>query len=159
MNFINKSGIVKGVEFMGFSEKFGVESIDGKALCSCANCGEGCFWFRLIQILIRRNNIMMQDDCNGLSNKVSLLIKEINSYDSQNNFPSKNKKIKIIIGDDVYPSKFIQNTSTANIPFYKNNGFNHVAFLTKEAMVRRAHIEFDNVLKYIDGNPINVCNL
>lgn len=35
----------------------------------------------------------------------------------------------------------------------------HVAFLTKEAMVRRAHIEFDNVLKYIDGNPINVCNL
>ena len=116
---------------MGFSEKFGVESIDGKVLCSCANCAGRCFWFILIQILIRRNNIMMQDDCNGFSNKVLLLINEIDSYDSQNDFPSKDKTIKIIIGDDVYPSKFIQNTSTNNIPFYKNNGFNHVAFLTK----------------------------
>lgn len=35
----------------------------------------------------------------------------------------------------------------------------HVAFLTKEAMVRRAKIEFDNVLSYINGNPINVCEI
>lgn len=35
----------------------------------------------------------------------------------------------------------------------------HVAFLTKEAMVRRAKIEFDNVLSYIDGKPENVCKL
>ena len=35
----------------------------------------------------------------------------------------------------------------------------HVAFLTKEAMVRRAKIEFNNVLSYIDGKPENVCKL
>lgn len=35
----------------------------------------------------------------------------------------------------------------------------HVAFLTKEAMVRRAHIEFDNVLAYVNGKPQNVCKL
>lgn len=35
----------------------------------------------------------------------------------------------------------------------------HVAFLTKEAMVRRAHIEFDNVVKYLDGNPVNICKI
>ncbi len=35
----------------------------------------------------------------------------------------------------------------------------HVAFLTKEAMVRRAHIEFSNVLAYLDGRPENVCAL
>ena len=35
----------------------------------------------------------------------------------------------------------------------------HVAFLTKEAMVRRAKIEFANVLAFIDGKPENVCKL
>jgi D-3-phosphoglycerate dehydrogenase len=33
----------------------------------------------------------------------------------------------------------------------------HVAFLTKEAMIRRAKIEFDNVISYINGNPENIC--
>lgn len=35
----------------------------------------------------------------------------------------------------------------------------HVAFLTKEAMVRRARIEFENVYAYINGDPQNVCRL
>lgn len=35
----------------------------------------------------------------------------------------------------------------------------HVAFLTKEAMVRRAKIEFDNVNAYLAGKPENVCNI
>ncbi len=34
----------------------------------------------------------------------------------------------------------------------------HVAFLTKEAMQRRAIIEFDNVTAYLKGKPENVCN-
>lgn len=33
----------------------------------------------------------------------------------------------------------------------------HVAFLTKEAMVRRAKIEFENVMAYVNGKPENVC--
>lgn len=33
----------------------------------------------------------------------------------------------------------------------------HVAFYTKEAMFRRARIEFDNVIKYVDGKPENIC--
>lgn len=32
----------------------------------------------------------------------------------------------------------------------------HVGFLTDEAMVIRAHIAFDNVQKYLDGNPQNI---
>lgn len=35
----------------------------------------------------------------------------------------------------------------------------HVAFLTKEAMVRRAKIEFQNVYAYLEGKPENVCAL
>lgn len=35
----------------------------------------------------------------------------------------------------------------------------HVAYLTKEAMVRRAHIEFSNVLAYLEGKPQNICEL
>ena len=35
----------------------------------------------------------------------------------------------------------------------------HVAFATKEAMVRRAKIEFDNVYAYLQGKPENVCRL
>lgn len=35
----------------------------------------------------------------------------------------------------------------------------HVAFLTKEAMIRRARIEFDNVLAFLEGEPVNVCGL
>ena len=35
----------------------------------------------------------------------------------------------------------------------------HVAFLTHEAMQRRAKIEFDNVLAYVNGEPKNVCTL
>ncbi len=35
----------------------------------------------------------------------------------------------------------------------------HVAFLSEEAMVRRAHIEFSNVLAYLNGEPQNVCKL
>ncbi len=33
----------------------------------------------------------------------------------------------------------------------------HVAFLTKESMVRRARTEFDNVYAYLEGKPTNVC--
>jgi len=35
----------------------------------------------------------------------------------------------------------------------------HVAFLSEEAMVRRAEIEFSNVYAYLDGKPENVCAL
>lgn len=35
----------------------------------------------------------------------------------------------------------------------------HVAFATKEAMVRRAKIEFDNVYAYLEGKPENLCKL
>lgn len=35
----------------------------------------------------------------------------------------------------------------------------HVAFLTHEAMERRAKIEFDNVIAWLDGEPKNVCTL
>lgn len=35
----------------------------------------------------------------------------------------------------------------------------HVAFLTKEAMVRRAKIEFDNVLAFLNGKPQNICKI
>lgn len=33
----------------------------------------------------------------------------------------------------------------------------HVAFLTKEAMERRAQIEFENVIAFCEGRPQNVC--
>ncbi|NLK05536.1 MAG: hydroxyacid dehydrogenase, partial [Spirochaetales bacterium] len=33
----------------------------------------------------------------------------------------------------------------------------HVAFLTKEAMVRRSVTEFDNVLSYLNGEVKNRC--
>ena len=35
----------------------------------------------------------------------------------------------------------------------------HVAFLTEEAMERRAVIEFDNVRAWLEGHPTNVCAL
>jgi len=35
----------------------------------------------------------------------------------------------------------------------------HVAFLSEEAMVRRAHIVFDNLAAYLRGEPENVCAL
>lgn len=35
----------------------------------------------------------------------------------------------------------------------------HVAFLTHEAMIRRADIEFDNVFSYLEGTPKNKCEL
>lgn len=35
----------------------------------------------------------------------------------------------------------------------------HVGFLTEEAMERRAQIEFDNVIAWLDGTPRNVCEL
>jgi len=35
----------------------------------------------------------------------------------------------------------------------------HVAFLTKEAMERRAKIEFDNVYSFLRGQPKNICQL
>lgn len=34
----------------------------------------------------------------------------------------------------------------------------HVAFLSDESMVRRAHIAFDNVIAYLNGAPKNVCD-
>ncbi len=34
----------------------------------------------------------------------------------------------------------------------------HVAFLSDESMVRRAHIAFDNVTAYLNGAPQNVCD-
>lgn len=33
----------------------------------------------------------------------------------------------------------------------------HIAFATKESMIRRAKIEFDNVSAYLQGKPENVC--
>ncbi len=33
----------------------------------------------------------------------------------------------------------------------------HQAFISEEAMLRRAKIVFDNVYAYLDGNPVNVC--
>lgn len=33
----------------------------------------------------------------------------------------------------------------------------HVGFLSQEAMIRRAHIVFDNVMAYLRGEPQNVC--
>lgn len=35
----------------------------------------------------------------------------------------------------------------------------HVAFASKESMVRRAKIVFDNIYAYLEGNPINVCKI
>lgn len=35
----------------------------------------------------------------------------------------------------------------------------HVAFLSQEAMIRRAHIVFANLQAYLDGRPENVCPL
>ena len=35
----------------------------------------------------------------------------------------------------------------------------HIAFLSQEAMVRRAHIAFENTCAYLDGTPRNVCEL
>ncbi|MCD8036949.1 MAG: 2-hydroxyacid dehydrogenase [Clostridiales bacterium] len=35
----------------------------------------------------------------------------------------------------------------------------HVAFASKESMIRRAHIVFDNINAYLEGSPINVCTL
>ena len=35
----------------------------------------------------------------------------------------------------------------------------HVGFLTHEAMQRRAKIEFDNVVAYVEGRAQNVCEL
>ena len=34
----------------------------------------------------------------------------------------------------------------------------HVAFLSDESMIRRAHIAFDNTLAYLAGSPQNICN-
>lgn len=35
----------------------------------------------------------------------------------------------------------------------------HVAFLTREAMIRRAHIVFDNMIAYASGKPQHFCQL
>ncbi len=35
----------------------------------------------------------------------------------------------------------------------------HIAFASKESMIRRAHIVFENVYRYLDGEPQNVCPL
>ncbi len=35
----------------------------------------------------------------------------------------------------------------------------HVAFASKESMVRRAKIVFDNLYAYLEGKPINVCSI
>lgn len=35
----------------------------------------------------------------------------------------------------------------------------HVAFLSEESMIRRAHIAFDNTMAYLEGHPENVCQL
>ena len=35
----------------------------------------------------------------------------------------------------------------------------HVAFLSEEAMIRRAHIAFENMTAYIHGSPRNVCEI
>ena len=32
----------------------------------------------------------------------------------------------------------------------------HIAFATKEALVKRAMIVFDNVARWVDGTPVNV---
>ena len=35
----------------------------------------------------------------------------------------------------------------------------HVAFLSEESMIRRAHIVFRNLQAYLDGTPMNVCRI
>lgn len=35
----------------------------------------------------------------------------------------------------------------------------HVAFASKESMIRRAHIVFDNLYAYLDGRPVNVVDI
>ena len=35
----------------------------------------------------------------------------------------------------------------------------HVAFASKESMIRRAHIVFDNLYAYLDGKPVNVVDI
>lgn len=35
----------------------------------------------------------------------------------------------------------------------------HQAFISQEAMIRRARIVFENVSAYLDGSPVNVCQL
>ncbi|QWT17963.1 hydroxyacid dehydrogenase [Collinsella sp. zg1085] len=35
----------------------------------------------------------------------------------------------------------------------------HVAYLTQEAMIRRAHIEFENVAAWLAGTPQNLCEI
>ena len=35
----------------------------------------------------------------------------------------------------------------------------HVAFLSEESMIRRAHIVFENLRAYLNGHPENVCTL
>ena len=35
----------------------------------------------------------------------------------------------------------------------------HQAFISEEAMERRAKIVFDNVQAYLDGKPVNVCKI
>ncbi|MCT1795362.1 NAD(P)-dependent oxidoreductase [Helcococcus kunzii] len=34
----------------------------------------------------------------------------------------------------------------------------HIAYLTKESMIKRARIAFDNLISYLDGNPKNIIN-
>lgn len=34
----------------------------------------------------------------------------------------------------------------------------HIAYLTKESMVKRARIAFDNLISFLDGNPKNIVN-
>ena len=35
----------------------------------------------------------------------------------------------------------------------------HVAFASKESMIRRAHIVFDNLYAYLEGKPVNVVDI
>jgi D-3-phosphoglycerate dehydrogenase len=59
-------------------------------------------------------------------------------------------------GIDVYD---IEPPLAVDHPYFSANNLSttpHIAFASKESMVRRAKIVFDNVEAFIDGNPINV---
>lgn len=63
-----------------------------------------------------------------VTEKLNELVEEIDNCETETN--DKNRVLRLIVGDDVYPS--IKNTQTTNIGFYKDHHFNEAAFITKE---------------------------
>lgn len=59
-------------------------------------------------------------------------------------------------GIDVFDSEPPLNTSYPLLMAKNTVLTPHVGFATKEAMIRRAHITFDNIVKWLDGDPQNL---